>query len=139
MRVAALYSSPRLPSRYDARVRRRSRGTVHARGARRETAAHGYFNVVGAVRRYKIARERERYSSNSRCVDCTAAAPAATADVALAGDAGSAVMLGDVVAPRHRGPLVLSGSCLPPWLLLVHASCTGLMVITLLESGRAVR
>ena len=60
MRVAALYSSPGLPSRYDARARRRSRGTVHPRGARRETAAHGYLNVVGAVRRYKIARERER-------------------------------------------------------------------------------
>ena len=60
MRVAALYSSPGLPSRYDARAGQRSRGTPHARGVRRETAAHGYLNAVGAVRRYIIAWQRER-------------------------------------------------------------------------------
>ena len=39
--------------------------------------------------------------------DCAAAAPVAATDGALAGDAGSAVLLGGVVAPRRR-ELVLS-------------------------------
>ena len=104
----------RATSRYGARARRRSRGTVHSRGARREASAH---EIDKRTRPYaKICqrgRERERYSP--RCFGCSCAADASAAGVAWAGDAGSAVL-----ARRRGRPSMLSSAAAPRRALSVH-------------------
>ena len=92
-----------LPSRYGARTRRRSRGTVHSCGARREAAARENAKWPGPYTGI-YQRGRERVTRLYSEVAALPMLPLPLPVLPWAGDAGSAVLV------RRRGRPSMSGT-----------------------------